>query len=92
MADVALRANADRHHPGRHGHVQRRLSVLPHAVFENAGALERIICFMNTTDDPPVERLLMPGHGVAAAEYFAVDQNEKVLVLSDRHDAVLRRA
>lgn len=50
-------------------------------VFENAGALHRIITFVNTTQDPPVERLLIPDMVLTAAEYFAVDKQEKVLVL-----------
>jgi V/A-type H+-transporting ATPase subunit B len=50
-------------------------------VFENAGALDRIICFVNTTEQPPVERLLIPDMALTAAEYFAVDKNERVLVL-----------
>jgi V/A-type H+-transporting ATPase subunit B len=50
-------------------------------VFENAGALDRIIAFANTTENPPVERLLVPQTALTAAEYFAVDRNEKVLVL-----------
>ncbi len=50
-------------------------------VFSNAGALNRIISFMNTTEDPAVERLLVPDMALTAAEYFAVDKNEKVLVL-----------
>ncbi len=49
--------------------------------FENAGALHKIISFVNTTDEPPVERLLIPDMALTAAEYFAVDKNEKVLVL-----------
>jgi V/A-type H+-transporting ATPase subunit B len=36
---------------------------------------------MNTTEQPPVERLLIPDMALAAAEYFAVDKNESVLVL-----------
>jgi len=36
---------------------------------------------VNTTEEPPVERLLIPDMALAAAEYFAVDKNEKVLVL-----------
>ena len=47
----------------------------------NAGALDRIIIFMNTTEDPAVERLLVPDMALTAAEYFAVDKNENVLVL-----------
>jgi V/A-type H+-transporting ATPase subunit B len=50
-------------------------------LFDNAGALDRIVCFMNTTDDSAVERVLIPDMTLAAAEYFAVEKNEKVLVL-----------
>ncbi|WP_245625880.1 V-type ATP synthase subunit B [Marinifilum fragile] len=50
-------------------------------VFENAGALDRITSFVNTTDDPPVERLLVPDMALTAAEYFAVEENKNVLVL-----------
>ena len=45
------------------------------------GALDRIVSFMNTTENPPVERLLIPDMALTAAEYFAVNNNEKVLVL-----------
>jgi V/A-type H+-transporting ATPase subunit B len=51
------------------------------AMFENAGALERIVSFVNTTEDPPVERLLIPDMALAAAEYFAEEHRKKVLVL-----------
>lgn len=37
--------------------------------------------FVNTTENPPVERLLVPDMALTAAEYFAVDKGEKVLVL-----------
>ena len=50
-------------------------------MFESAGALDKIISFVNTTEQPPVERLLIPDMALTAAEYFAVDKNEKVLVL-----------
>ena len=43
--------------------------------------VDKIISFINTTEEPPVERLLIPDMTLAAAEYFAVDKNEKVLVL-----------
>jgi V/A-type H+-transporting ATPase subunit B len=49
--------------------------------FENAGVLDRIVSFVNTTEEPPVERLLVPNMALTAAEYFAVDKGEKVLVL-----------
>jgi len=48
--------------------------------FENAGAIDRIISFVNTTEDPPVERLLVPDMALTAAEYFA-EKNQNVLVL-----------
>ena len=44
-------------------------------------ALDRIISFINTTEDPAVERLLVPDMALAAAEYFAVEKHETVLVL-----------
>jgi V/A-type H+-transporting ATPase subunit B len=50
-------------------------------LFENAGQLERIVSFVNTTENPPVERILVPDMALTAAEYFAVDKNENVLVL-----------
>ena len=50
-------------------------------MFDNAGVLDRIVSFVNTTDNPPVERLLVPDMALTAAEYFAVDKGEKVLVL-----------
>lgn len=80
MADVALRARADIIVLGGMGmsnddyHYYR-------FVFENAGALDRIISFMNTTEDAPVERLLIPDMCLTAAEYFAKDKHMKVLVL-----------
>ena len=80
MADVALRANADIIILGGMG-MSNDDYLYFKAVFENAGALDRIICYMNTTDNPPVERLLVPDSCLTAAEYFADKQNKKVLVL-----------
>jgi V/A-type H+/Na+-transporting ATPase subunit B len=80
MADVALRAEADRIILGGMGLSNDDYLYFKN-MFENAGALDRIISFANTTDDPAVERLLVPNMALTAAEYFAVDKNEKVLVL-----------
>lgn len=80
MADVALRADVDRIILGGMGLSNDDYLFYRHE-FESAGALDRIVCFMNTTENPPVERLLVPDMTLAAAEYFAVDCNEKVLVL-----------
>ncbi len=80
MATVALRAKADKIILGGMGMTNDDYLYYKN-VFSNAGALDRIISFMNTTENPAVERLLVPDMALAAAEYFAVDKNEKVLVL-----------
>ena len=80
MATVALRAETDKIILGGMGMTYDDYLYFKN-VFSNAGALDRIICFMNTTEDPAVERLLVPDMALTAAEYFAVDKNEKVLVL-----------
>ena len=80
MAQVALRADVDKIILGGMGLTNDDYLYFRHE-FENAGALEKIISFVNTTEEPPVERLLIPDMALTAAEYFAVDKNEKVLVL-----------
>lgn len=80
MADVALRAKADIIILGGMG-MSNDDYLYFKSVFENAGALNRIIAFMNTTENPPVERLLVPDMCLTTAEYFAVEKNMKVLVL-----------
>jgi V/A-type H+-transporting ATPase subunit B len=80
MANVALRAKADKIILGGMGLTNDDFLYFKN-VFENAGALDRIICFVNTTEQPPVERLLVPDMALTAAEYFATEKNEKVLVL-----------
>ena len=80
MAQVALRADVDKIILGGMGLSNDDYLYFRQA-FENAGALNRIVSFVNTTDEPPVERLLIPDMALTAAEYFAVDKNEKVLVL-----------
>ena len=80
MATVAMRAQADKIILGGMGMTNDDYLYFKNT-FSNAGALDRIISFMNTTEDPAVERLLVPDMALTAAEYFAVDKNEKVLVL-----------
>jgi len=80
MAIVALRAKADKIILGGMGLTNDDYLFFKN-VFDNAGALDRIISFVNTTDNPPVERLLIPDMALTAAEYFAVQKNETVLVL-----------
>ena len=80
MATVALRAQADKIILGGMG-LTNDDYLYYKSVFENAGALERIVAFINTTENPPVERLLVPDMALTAAEFFAVEKKEKVLVL-----------
>ncbi|MCK5168949.1 MAG: V-type ATP synthase subunit B [Bacteroidales bacterium] len=80
MAMVALRADADKIILGGMGLTNDDYLYYKN-VFENAGALDRIISFVNTTENPPVERILVPDMALTAAEYFAVDKHQKVLVL-----------
>lgn len=80
MANVALRAEADKIILGGMGMTNDDYLYFK-SVFSNAGVLDRIISFVNTTENPPVERLLIPDMALTAAEYFAVQKNEKVLVL-----------
>ncbi|MCK4664517.1 MAG: V-type ATP synthase subunit B [Bacteroidales bacterium] len=80
MAMVALRAKADKIILGGMGLTNDDYLFFKN-IFENAGALDRIISFVNTTENPPVERLLVPDMALTAAEYFAVEKNQNVLVL-----------
>ena len=80
MAMVALRADVDKIILGGMGLSNDDYLYFKN-MFESAGALNKIISFVNTTEQPPVERLLIPDMALTAAEYFAVDKNEKVLVL-----------
>ncbi len=80
MSMVALRADVDKIILGGMGLSNDDYLFFKNE-FESAGALHKIISFVNTTDQPPVERLLIPDMALTAAEYFAVDKNEKVLVL-----------
>ncbi len=80
MADVALRADVDKIILGGMGLSNDDYLFFKHS-FEAAGALDKIISFINTTEEPPVERLLIPDMALTAAEYFAVEKGEKVLVL-----------
>lgn len=80
MAMVALRAKSDKIILGGMGMTNDDYLFFKNT-FSNAGALDRIISFINTTEDPSVERLLIPEMALTAAEYFSVEKKEKVLVL-----------
>jgi V/A-type H+-transporting ATPase subunit B len=80
MAMVALRAQSDKIILGGMG-LSNDDYLLYKNTFENAGVIDRIVSFVNTTEDPTVERLLVPDMALTAAEYFALEKKEKVLVL-----------
>ena len=80
MAMVAMRAKSDKIILGGMGMTNDDYLFFKNT-FSTAGALDRIVSFINTTEDPSVERLLIPDMALTAAEYFAVEKNEKVLVL-----------
>ena len=71
MANVALRAQTDRIILGGMGLTNDDYLYFKN-LFDNAGVLDRIVSFVNTTEAPPVERLLVPDMALTAAEYFAV--------------------
>ncbi|MBN1601711.1 MAG: V-type ATP synthase subunit B [Chitinispirillaceae bacterium] len=80
MATVALRAKADVIVLGGMG-MSNDDYLYYKTLFDNAGALDRIVAFVNTTENPPVERLLVPDMALTTAEYFAVEHKMKVLCL-----------
>ena len=51
------------------------------ADFEQTGALERSVVFMNLADDPAVERTVTPRLALTTAEYLAFEQDYHVLVI-----------
>lgn len=49
--------------------------------FENTGALERTVMFLNLADDPTIERVILPRMALTCAEYLAFDLGMQVLVI-----------
>jgi V/A-type H+-transporting ATPase subunit B len=49
--------------------------------FEETGAIERSVLFLNLADDPAIERLIAPKMALTTAEYFAFDRNMHVLII-----------
>ncbi len=49
--------------------------------FEESGAIDNAVLFLNKADDPSVERLVTPRMALTAAEYFAFEKNMHVLVI-----------
>jgi len=49
--------------------------------FENTGALERTVMYLNLADDPTIERVILPRMALTCAEYLAFDLDMQVLVI-----------
>ena len=49
--------------------------------FEESGALERVVMFLNLSNDPVVERISTPRCALTAAEYLAFEHGMHVLVI-----------
>jgi V/A-type H+-transporting ATPase subunit B len=49
--------------------------------FEQSGALERVVMFLNLSSDPVTERIITPRVALTAAEYLAFDLDYHVLVI-----------
>lgn len=49
--------------------------------FEETGALDRTVVFLNLANDAAIERLLTPRMALTAAEYFAFEKDMHVLVI-----------
>ncbi|MEQ8924614.1 MAG: V-type ATP synthase subunit B, partial [Fulvivirga sp.] len=80
LAEVAMRAKADKIILGGMG-LSNDDYLFFKSTFSDAGVLDKIVSFINTSEDPPLERLLIPDMACTAAEYFANDKKQNVLVL-----------
>jgi len=49
--------------------------------FDATGALERSVVYLNTAEDPVIERLLSPRYALSAAEYLAFELGYQTLVV-----------
>ena len=49
--------------------------------FEESGVLQRVVMFLNLSNDPVVERIITPRCALTAAEYLAFTHNMHVLVI-----------
>lgn len=49
--------------------------------FEESGVLERVVMFMNLSNDPVVERITTPRCALTAAEYLAFEHDMNILVI-----------
>lgn len=49
--------------------------------FEESGVLQRVVMFLNLSNDPIIERILTPKCALTAAEYLAFEKNMHILVI-----------
>ena len=49
--------------------------------FEEAGVMDRVVMFVNLSDDPIVERITTPKCALCAAEYLAYEKDMHILVI-----------
>ncbi|MCI8622537.1 MAG: V-type ATP synthase subunit B [Provencibacterium sp.] len=49
--------------------------------FEQAGVMDRVVMFLNLSNDPIIERVLTPKCALTAAEYLAFEHNMHILVV-----------
>lgn len=49
--------------------------------FEESGVLQRVVMFLNKSNDPIIERILTPRFALTAAEFLAFEKNMHVLVI-----------
>ena len=59
--------------------------------FEEAGALQRVVMFLNLASDPIIERILTPRCALTAAEYLAFEHGYACAGDYDRYDLLLPR-
>ena len=49
--------------------------------FEESGVLQKVVMFLNLSNDPIIERTLTPRCALTTAEYLAYEHNMHVLVI-----------
>lgn len=49
--------------------------------FEEANVMDRVVMFLNLSNDPVIERILTPKCALTAAEYLAFEKNMNILVI-----------
>ena len=60
--------------------------------FEESGVLQRVVMFLNLSNDPIIERILTPRCALTAAEYLAYEHEHAHPGGHDRHDLLRRGA